>query len=70
MSDNWQLMASATWSRAEGNAGLSRLNATTLTQLANSPNSLVNVTDSSSLDLDRPWIIKIMGTYRLPRNFT
>ncbi|MDI6698597.1 MAG: carboxypeptidase-like regulatory domain-containing protein [Candidatus Saccharicenans sp.] len=69
MSDNWQLMASATWSRAEGNAGLSRLNAAALTQLVNSPNSLVNVTDSSRLDLDRPWIIKVMGTYRLPRDF-
>ncbi len=69
MSDNWQLMASATWSRAEGNAGLSRLNAAALTQLANSPNSLVNVTDSSRLDLDRPWIIKVMGTYRLPGDF-
>lgn len=69
MSDNWQLLASATWSRAQGNAGLSRLNATTLTQLANSPNSLVNVTTGSRLDLDRPWIIKVMGTYRLPRDF-
>lgn len=69
MSDNWQLLASATLSRAEGNAGLSRLNATTVTQLANSPNSLVNVTAGSRLDLDRPWIIKVMGTYRLPRDF-
>ena len=69
MSDNWQLLASATWSRAEGNSGLSRLSATTLTQLANSPNSLVNVTDNSRLDLDRPWVIKVMGTYRLPRDF-
>lgn len=69
MSDNWQFLASATWSRARGNAGLSSLASTTLTQLANSPNSLVNVTGSSRLDLDRPWVIKVMGSYRLPGDF-
>ncbi|MBC7350632.1 MAG: TonB-dependent receptor [Candidatus Aminicenantes bacterium] len=66
MSDNWQLLASATWSRARGNSGYNLLASSALTQLANSPNSLVNITDSSRLDLDRPWIIKVMGTYRLP----
>lgn len=69
MEDNWQFLVSATWSRARGNAGLSRLASTTLSQLANSPNSLINITNNSRLDLDRPWVIKVMGTYRLPRDF-
>ncbi|MGB9894223.1 MAG: hypothetical protein ACPLRA_07380, partial [Candidatus Saccharicenans sp.] len=43
MTGNWQLLASATWSRSRGNAGLGSLASTLLTQLANSPNSLVNV---------------------------
>lgn len=68
MSDNWQLYASAAWSKAQGNAGLGSLASTNLTQLANSPNSLVNITTSSRLDLDRPFSLKIMGTYRLPKD--
>ncbi|MGB9893354.1 MAG: hypothetical protein ACPLRA_02995, partial [Candidatus Saccharicenans sp.] len=28
----------------------------------------VNVSSSSILDLDRPWVVKIMGTYRLPKD--
>jgi len=66
MSGKWQLYASATWSRAKGNAGLTSQASSSITQLANSPNSLVNVTASSRLDLDRPLAIKIMGTYKLP----
>lgn len=69
MSGKWQLLASGTWSKAQGNAGLGSLASTYLTQLANSPNSLVNVSRSSLLDLDRPLSIKVMGTYRLPKEF-
>jgi hypothetical protein len=69
MADNWQLLTSVTWSRSRGNTGSGRLASTALTQLANSPNSLVNVTDNSRLDLDRPLVVKIMGTYRLPKDF-
>ncbi|MDI6845966.1 MAG: carboxypeptidase regulatory-like domain-containing protein [Candidatus Saccharicenans sp.] len=67
MDARWQFMASATYSRARGNAGLGA--GAVLSQLANSPNSLVNLTENSCLDLDRPWIIKAMGTYHLPRDF-
>jgi len=69
MSDNWQLLASATWSKSQGNSGLSLGSSSALTQLANSPNSLVNISDRSYLDLDRPWIVKVMATYELPRGF-
>jgi len=69
MSGNWQFYASATWSRARGNAGLGSLASAGLTQLANSPNSLVNVSSSSRLDLDRPFSFRIMGTYRLFKEF-
>lgn len=69
MSDRWQLFASATWSKATGNAGLSQASSNALTELASSPNSFLNVTTNSRLDLDRPFIFQVMGTYHLPRDF-
>lgn len=69
MSDRWQLLASATLSKATGNGGLSRTTSSCLTALANSPNSFLNISSSSRLDLDRPFIFQIMGTYQLPENF-
>lgn len=68
MSNNWQFYASATWSQAQGNVDLGSLASSSFSQLANSPNSLINVTTSSRLDLDRPFSLKIMGTYRLPKD--
>ena len=69
MSSKWQLLASATWSKATGNAGLSRVASSALTQLANSPNSFLNLSTNSRLDLDRPFIFQVMGTYQLPGDF-
>ncbi|MGB9764890.1 MAG: carboxypeptidase regulatory-like domain-containing protein [Candidatus Saccharicenans sp.] len=65
MSRRWQFYASATWSRACGNFGLGSLASAGLTQVANSPNSLVNVPTSSRLDLDRPFSFRVMGTYQM-----
>jgi len=66
MADRWQLLASLTLSRARGNIGLGRLATSAFTELSNSPNSLVNISQNSALDLDRPVVARIMGTYQLP----
>jgi len=69
MSDRWQLLATATFSKATGQAGLSRAASSCLTELASSPNSFLNVSSGSRLDLDRPFIFQVMGTYQLPKDF-
>ena len=69
MSDNWQFLSSVTWSQSQGNIGSGSQACTAFTQLANSPNSLINLTETSRLDIDRPLIIKVMGTYLLPKDF-
>ncbi|MDD8030903.1 MAG: carboxypeptidase-like regulatory domain-containing protein [Acidobacteriota bacterium] len=69
MSNNWQFLTSITWSRSQGNIGSGSQACTAFTQLANSPNSLVNLSETSRLDIDRPLVIKIMGSYHLPKDF-
>jgi hypothetical protein len=66
MADRWQLLASLTLSRARGNIGLGRLATSAFTELSNSPNSLVNISQNSALDLERPVVARVMGTYQLP----
>ena len=66
MSHNWQLSGSLVLGRARGFAGLNALGSSGFTDAASSPNAFVNVTDKAALDLDRPVVAKIMGTYKLP----
>jgi hypothetical protein len=66
MSNNWQFFGSVVWSRATGNAGLGPDASSGFSALAGSPNTLVNVTGNSRLDLDRPAAIRLLATYRFP----
>jgi len=66
MADKWQFFGSLTLSKARGNVGLSHLATSAFTDLFNTPNALVNINQSSTLDLDRPVVARIMGTYELP----
>lgn len=66
MADRWQFFGSLTLSKARGNMGLGRLATSAFTELSNSPNALVNISQSSALDLDRPVVARVMGTYQLP----
>jgi len=69
MSHRWQLAGSLVLSRASGYAGLNAMGSSGFTDSASSPNAFVNITDKARLDLDRPVVAKIMGTYRLPYEF-
>jgi hypothetical protein len=65
-SGRWQLAGSVVFGRSTGTSGLVPGWSSGIAASALSPNSLVNVTDSSRLDLDRPVSLKLMGTARLP----
>jgi hypothetical protein len=69
MSDNWQFYGSITWGRAEGNIGLGAASSTGYSPAAGSPNYFVNLVDESRLDLDRPAAVRLLGTYRFPKDF-
>jgi hypothetical protein len=68
MSNNWQFYGSLVWGKSTGNADLNMRNVffhrTTWT-----PNAFVNRPGDSLLDLDRPFVIKLLGTVRLPLKF-
>lgn len=66
MSDRWQLHASAVWSRTTGRLGLGPEPALGLSEDPATPNFLVNRGTDARLDFDRPFVAKVMGTYRLP----
>ncbi len=66
MADKWQFLGSLTLSKARGNVGLSHQATSVFTDLFNTANAMVNVSQSSTLDLDRPVIARVMGTYQLP----
>ncbi|MDD8021359.1 MAG: carboxypeptidase regulatory-like domain-containing protein [Acidobacteriota bacterium] len=66
MTGRWQMLSSLTWSKARGNVGLSQAATSAYSELFNSPNALVNISQNSIVDLDRPLVAKIMGSYRLP----
>jgi len=69
MSNNWQLYGSVILSKAYGNIGLGYSANSGITSAGDSPNYFVNLTENSSLDYDRPLVIKLMGTYRFPYDF-
>lgn len=66
MSHNWQFLGSLVWSRAAGNAGLNASASSGYSEAANSANDFVNLTANSRLDMDRPLMAKLMGTYVFP----
>ena len=69
MSNNWQLNGSLVFSKATGNIGLNYEASSGYTNAADSPNYFINLPENSRLDIDRPLVIKLMGTYRFPYNF-
>lgn len=66
MSHGWQLTGSITLSQTKGNIGLGYFASSGATAAADSPNSFVNVKEDSRLDFDRPFILKLAGSYRFP----
>jgi hypothetical protein len=66
MSHNWQLTGSATLGKTTGNIGLGYFASSGATMAANTPNSFVNIKEDARLDYDRPFILKLAGTYRFP----
>ena len=66
MSHNWQLTGSVTLSQTKGNIGLGYFASSGATVAAGSPNSFVNIKEDARLDYDRPFILKLSGTYRFP----
>lgn len=66
MSGNWQFFGSMVWSRATGNAGLGPDASSGFSPLAGSPNTFVNLSGNSRLDLDRPSAVRLLATYRFP----
>jgi hypothetical protein len=66
MSHNWQLTGSVTLGQAAGNIGLGYFATSGATASADTPNSFVNIKEESRLDYDRPFILKLAGTYRFP----
>jgi hypothetical protein len=65
-SGNWQLNGSVTLSKSTGNIGLGYLSNSGSTTAADSPNYFVNLDKEARLDFDRPFIIKLAGTYKFP----
>jgi hypothetical protein len=66
MSHNWQLMGSVTLSKTTGNIGLGYFASSGATMAADTPNSFVNIQQDARLDYDRPFILKLAGTYKFP----
>jgi hypothetical protein len=66
MSRNWQLMGSITISKTTGNIGLGYSASSGSTMAADTPNSFVNIDQETRLDYDRPFILKLAGTYKFP----
>jgi hypothetical protein len=66
MSNNWQLDGSLVLSKATGNIGLGYDSSSGISDAADSPNYFINLPEDSRLDLDRPFMAKLMGTYKFP----
>ena len=70
MLNNLQLNGSLVISKTTGNVGLNYDASTGFSSAADSPNFLlVNLPEDSRLDLDRPLVLKLMGTYEFPYGF-
>lgn len=66
MSGNWQFFGTMTWARARGTANLASPWSTGTGLAVIDPNSFINITADSILATDRPFNLRLMGTYRLP----
>lgn len=67
MLNNLQLNGSLVISKTTGNIGLNYDASSGFSRAADNPNFLlVNLPEDSSLDIDRPLVLKLMGTYKLP----
>ena len=70
MLNNLQLNGSLVISKTTGNIGLNYDASSGFSRAADNPNSLlVNLPEDSSLDFDRPLVLKLMGTYQFPYDF-
>ncbi len=70
MLNNLQLNGSLVISKTTGNIGLNYDASSGFSRAADNPNFLlVNLPEDSSLDFDRPLVLKLMGTYKLPYDF-
>ncbi len=70
MLNNLQLNGSLVISKTTGNIGLNYDASSGFSRAADNPNFLlVNLPEDSSLDFDRPLVLKLMGTYQLPFDF-
>jgi hypothetical protein len=69
MLNNLQLNGSLVISKTTGNIGLNYDASSGFSRAADNPNLLVNLPEDSSLDFDRPLILKLMGTYKFPYDF-
>lgn len=70
MLNNLQLNGSLVISKTTGNIGLNYDASSGFSRAADNPNFLlVNIPEDSSLDIDRPLVLKLMGTYQLPYDF-
>ena len=67
-SHRWQLKGSVLYSSYQGTAAAGSLGADGQTPLYDSPNVLTNA--NGPLYFDRPWQVRIMGTYLLPWNIS
>lgn len=66
MSHNWQLFGSLVWSRSTGTSSPASPWSMGGSAPPLTPNDFVNVSPNSRTDLDRPLVIRLMGTFRLP----
>lgn len=69
MSHNWQLAGSFVWSKARGTTDIASAWSGGTAMTVITPNSFTNMTSDSYLSTDRPFSIKLMGTYHLPWDF-
>lgn len=68
MSNNWQFHGSLIWGKSSGNHGHAP-GETFFTRTTWTPNTFINRPTDSILDLDRPFVLKLLGTVRLPLKF-
>jgi hypothetical protein len=69
MTHNWQLYASAVWSRTTGRSDLSAPLNQGLASPVLTPNSFVNFGPDTRTSFDRPLAIRVMGTVRFKYDF-
>jgi hypothetical protein len=67
MSNRWQLKGSILYSSFKGNEAAGFTETQSNNSMFDDPNTLIN--SYGRLSFDRPWQIKLMGTYLLPLNF-